>query len=490
MRHIYLSLIIFSFLFSALQVFSQTKSAKRGIAYGNNSSQDLSALSKSVTWWYNWYHQPESTVINSYSTYGFDYVPMAWNGTFNKTAMRDFLLTHPNVKYILGWNEPNFKAQANMTPTEAAAHWPDIEELADEFNLEIVSPAVNYCDVCVEESGTTYANPIKYLDDFFTACVDCRVDHIAIHSYMGNVSALQWYVGLFKKYNKPIWLTEFANWENNPTLQDQKSFLVGAVDYLENDKDIFRYAWFTGRYTGAPYIGLLENGQSGKLTALGEIYVNMPLHNPEHFENIPSKIEAESYNSMTGILLELTSDVSGFANVGYIDANDWLEYGIDVPEDDTYDISLRIAANQNSSLQFLVDGVILKTISVAATGGWQVWTTIKETALLTAGKHIIRIKANSAGVNFNWFELTNDVVLSNEGDENLSFNVYPNPTDNKLIIESKFGFERVEIINVLGQLKYLGNTKEINVELLPSGTYFLRVSFPNGKSLAKRIIKK
>ena len=397
MRSIYLILFVFSLHLSTLPAFSQTKSAKRGVAYGSNSSEDLSTLSKSVSWWYNWHHQPESTVINSYANYGFDYVPMAWNGAFYKEAMHAFLSTHPDVKYILGWNEPNFKSQANMTPSQAAALWPDIEELADEFGLEIVSPAVNYCDVCVSENGTTYTDPVKYLDDFFAACTGCRVDHIAIHSYMGNVSALQWYIGLFKKYAKPIWLTEFANWENNPTLQDQKSFLVGAVDYLENDSDVFRYAWFTGRFTGAPYIGLLENGQSGNLTDLGDIYVNMPLHNPEHYEIIPAKIEAENYNSMSGILLEMTSDVSGFANVGYIEANDWLEYGIDVPEDDTYQLSIRAAGNQSSSFQFLVDNTLLKTISIPASGGWQTWSTIKETVTLTAGKHLIRIKANASG---------------------------------------------------------------------------------------------
>jgi hypothetical protein len=490
MRSCHRSLIVFLLLVLTSPAFPQTKSAKRGVAYGYNSSEDLAVLSKSVTWWYNWFHQPETTVINSYPTYGFDYVPMAWNGAFNKEAMRAFLSTHPDVKYILGWNEPNFKSQANMTPSQAAALWPDIEELADEFELEIVSPAVNYCDVCVEENGTTYTDPVKYLDDFFTACVGCRVDHIAIHSYMGNVSALQWYVGLFKKYNRPIWLTEFANWENSPTLQQQKNFLVGAVDYLENDPDDFRYAWFTGRHTGAPYIGLLENGQSGNLTELGDIYVNMPLHDPEHYQPIPARIEAETYNSMSGILLELTNDVSGFANVGYIEANDWLEYGITVPEDDTYQLSIRTAGNQNSSIQFLVDGGLLKTIPIPATGDWQVWSTIKETATLTAGQHLIRIQANSAGFNLNWFQLATEVVLANDDEERTTFNVYPNPTDSQLNIESASPFDTVELVNVLGEKKYQGDSKRLDLELLPPGTYFVRVISVSGKSSVEKVIKK
>lgn len=469
---------------------AQIKSDKRGLAYGNNSGQDLSALSKGVTWWYNWFHQPEAAAINVYQNYGFDYVPMAWNGAFNKEAMRTFLAAHPNVKYILGWNEPNFKSQANMTPSQAAALWPDIEDLADEFNLEIVSPAVNYCDVCVEENGTTYTDPVKYLDDFFTACVGCRVDHIAIHCYMGNVSALQWYVGLFKKYKKPIWLTEFANWENNPTLQQQKNFLVGAVDYLENDADVFRYAWFTGRHTGAPYIGLLENGQSGNLTDLGDIYVSMPLHDAEHYELLPAKIEAENYNAMNGVLLELTSDASGFANVGYIDANDWLEYGIDVPEDGDYQFSIRTAGTQSSSIQISVNDIPAKTINIPNTGGWQTWSTINDVLPLTSGKHLLRIKANAGGFNLNWFHLTNKTVVSNNKEETMSIEVFPNPTDGRLYIKSAAKINSVEVLDVLGRKEFCNNNPVIDLESCSAGTYFLKITTTSGKVSVKRVLKK
>lgn len=483
-------LMLFSFFAASMICCGQVKSEKRGLAYGQNSWQDLNALSKGVTWWYNWHHQPETSAINDYQDYGFDYVPMAWNGAFDKEAMRTFLTTHPGVKYILGWNEPNFKSQANMTPSQAAALWPDIEALADEFDLEIISPAVNYCDVCVEENGTTYSDPIKYLDDFFTACSGCRVDHIAIHSYMGNVSALQWYVGLFKKYGKPIWLTEFANWENNPTLEQQKSFLVGAVDYLENDDDVFRYAWFTGRHSGAPYIGLLENGQRGNLTELGDIYVNMPLHDPEHYEALPAKIEAENYNSMNGILLELTNDVSGFANVGYIDANDWLEYGIDVPEADDYQFSIRVAGTQNSSIQILIDGVVVKTITIPSTGSWQTWSTIKDVLPLTSGNHILRIKANSSGFNLNWFQLTNDVVLSNNEEDFLILEIYPNPTDGRFYINSQEKIKSIDVMNVLGAIEHYGDIPVIDLGTRAAGAYFLKITMLSGEVVMRHVLKK
>src|SRR5688572_1946209 len=89
-----LSALILSALFLAtysISLIAQTKSPKRGLSYGQHSTEDMIKLSTGVSWYYNWYHQPEAAVINTYDDYGFDYVPMAWNGSFNKTAMHNFL---------------------------------------------------------------------------------------------------------------------------------------------------------------------------------------------------------------------------------------------------------------------------------------------------------------------------------------------------------------------------------------------------------------
>ena len=470
--------------------FAQTKSSKRGLGYGSNTADDLEALSEGVSWYYNWYHQPEGTAINNYETYGFDYVPMAWTSNFNKQAMHDFLSTHPNVKYILGWNEPNFKEQANLTPSQAAAMWPQIEELADEFDLEIVGPAVNYCGNCVSENGTTYTDPIKYLDDFFTACVDCRVDHIAIHCYMSNVGALQWYVGQFKKYGKPIWLTEFASWENsNITLQEQKNFLVGAVDYLENDPDVFRYAWFTGRFTGSPFIGIL-GPQSGVLSELGQVYVDMPLHDANLHTPIPARIEAESYNKMSGVLLELTSDASGFANVGYIDAGDWLEYNVEVAEGQMFNLNARLASTQVGSLKILLGEEILGTVSFTNTNGWQNWQTFTIPITLTAGTHTIRIQAVTGGFNFNWVEFKSQVILANEDDVLVNeISVFPNPAAHEVTIKANSNWKSLSLIDVLGVNHYDGAILEImSMRNLAAGIYFFKFIRNDGKIVVKRVV--
>jgi len=176
----------------------QVKSLKRGLAYNIPYAEDLPTLSKGISWDYNWGQTPGLTVASVFDSY-MDFIPMAWNG-LDTVVMKNFYSTHPNIKYILGFNEPNFLAQANLTPTQAAAKWKLIERIATLFNLKIVGPALNYAPLngAVKENGITYTDPIQYMDDFIKACPTCRFDYIGVHNYMNNVNALS---GDMTRYN-------------------------------------------------------------------------------------------------------------------------------------------------------------------------------------------------------------------------------------------------------------------------------------------------
>jgi Glycosyl hydrolase catalytic core/F5/8 type C domain len=254
---------------------AQTRSTKRGLGYGYHSAEDMKALSKGMSWWYNWSPTPEAGAASVYTSVGVSFVPMVWGGTPNADQLAASIPA--GAQYLLGFNEPNFRSQANMTPSQAAARWPILEDVARRRNLKLVSPAVNYCGDCVSEGGVTFSDPVTYLDAFFAACTNCKVDYIAVHWYACDLSALQWYIGRFKKYNKPIWLTEFACGDmphDQITLAVQKKYMTDAVNYLENEPAVFRYAWFSGRNNEIPNINLL--GASGQLTELGQLYVSLP----------------------------------------------------------------------------------------------------------------------------------------------------------------------------------------------------------------------
>lgn len=380
------------------------KSKKRGLGYGTHSVEDLAVISKGISWWYNWSHSPDLAVKDVYQQYGVEFVPMAWNGNFNDQAMRAYIAAHPDVKYILAFNEPNFIDQANMTPSQAVAQWPRLEAIANEFGLKIVSVAMNYCGNCVTENGTTYYSPFDYFDDFFRLCPTCKVDAISIHAYMPDVNGVEWYVNEFKKYGKPVWMTEFSAWETVKTLDDQKRMLIQVVDSFENNADMQRYAWFTGRRNGHPFNGLFDYRQSGVLAELGNIYVNMPVHGDTSIHTLPKLVQAENYATRNGIRVEETKDVSGFLNLSDVAAGEWVEYNV-TGSAANYDVNLRVASEASGTINVLVDGVQKAVINVSSTGGLQTWATVNSQLALTAGAHKLRLVFNQA-INVNWVKFT------------------------------------------------------------------------------------
>lgn len=247
---------------------------KRGVAYGYHSRADLAALSPAVSWWYNWAFVPDATLSgSSYRDQDVEYVPMIWGANSDVSAAATGI--PDDAETLLGFNEPNFGSQANMSAVQAAALWPDLEEIADARGLSLVSPAVNFCGGDCQET-----DPFAYLDDFLAACAGCRVDALAIHIYVSchpeGDNHAQWLINHVQTYESrfshPLWLTEFACDDAEDEGQ-QIAFMEDAVEFLESDPRIARYAWFAGRADNVPHVDLL--GADGELTALGQRYVDL-----------------------------------------------------------------------------------------------------------------------------------------------------------------------------------------------------------------------
>lgn len=61
------------------------------------------------------------------------------------------------AQYVLGFNEPNFSQQSNISPQDAATHWKTIENKAT--GKVLVSPAIAPCIHC-------NMSPFQWLDEF------------------------------------------------------------------------------------------------------------------------------------------------------------------------------------------------------------------------------------------------------------------------------------------------------------------------------------
>ena len=161
------------------------------------------------------------------------------------------------------------------------------------------------------------------------------------------------------------------------------------------------------------------------------VYQNVPEQSPFGGtpREIPGQIEAEDfdeggaplayfdcdganqggeYRPSEGVDIEVCSE-GGF-NTGWMCANEWTEFTVNVSEAGTYLLEARVASQAtggNFHLQF--HGVnTTGNIVVPVTGGWQNWTTISATADLTSGAQVMRFAngATSAEYNLNWLRFT------------------------------------------------------------------------------------
>lgn len=472
--------IITAFLFVLIcaSASAQTQSYKRGLCVDNGklTSDDLKQFTPGVSWYYNW---GTSTATN-YADANIIYVPMTWSGGYSKTDLKNFLQAHPDVEYLLAFNEPNFKDQANMTPSQAAAAWPALEAIADEFNLKLVSPAPNWCGWCVEENGTTYYDPYKYLEDFFAACPDCRVDYIGIHFYMGNLNGIKGSLEkLYNDFEKPIWLTEFNMDKNgmgdNGTADEQRAYMVDVLNYLEQTDYIYRYSWFLAR--GGIVSDLLTT-TTGELSDLGKIYTHMSSYDDNFYHAVNTTIEAEHYISMENVSLVVSTDVSGNISVGYVDAGSMLEYNIDVPETGGYSLNLRTTSENASVVEYYSNDIKIDEFDIPATGSWTNWQTASRNINLNAGKQKLKFVFKSGGSDINWLSLTKDDVsgVKNAGEE--SVKIYPNPANDVLTVDSVWTLNSGVVYDMQGRkimdMKPLAN-QSFDVSMLSPGLYMLQL---------------
>lgn len=238
---------------------------KRGIAWANDEATNT-ALTPNVTWWYNWGAGAGAMAP------GLEFAPMIWGGEFDVDAVVDAIPA--GAKTLLGFNEPNFFEQADLSAQQAAGAWPWVEDVAAQRGLAIASPAVNFCGDDATKTGPCHdTNPVDYLTEFFANCQGCKVDYVAIHWYNCDGESLQWYLDQFKAFGKPLWLTEFAcGFGGDTSPAGQETYMRAAVPILEADPAVQRYAWFSG--TPIPGARLLDD--AGQLTPLGQVYVELP----------------------------------------------------------------------------------------------------------------------------------------------------------------------------------------------------------------------
>ena len=302
--------------------------SKKGIGLYEDD-QGIDSLSyvqnMGVSWYYNWGEEAydNQDEVNS----ELEYVPMIWNDA-GDVSERLKALKEKGYDKVLSFNEPDYDQEANMSVELASSYNQDFHS----SGLRVGSPAVS--ESAIEEDGwfENYWNQLETKDDF-----------IAVHNYPGYVgldseeytpkkaaeSFLEYINDIYERYQKPIWVTEFAvaawdsneYWhpyngkseEHNKAVQEFMKYVINGFDDVQGLDDLSfveRYAWFSFDATqfqsasSALFYNTKDTSdqnQLGKLTDLGNVYRN-ECGNPLNYtlpyldgSRDPSSIEEDRY---------------------------------------------------------------------------------------------------------------------------------------------------------------------------------------------------
>ncbi len=122
-----------------------------------------------------------------------------------------------------------------------------------------------------------------------------------------------------------------------------------------------------------------------------------------------SKIKAIDYSDASPVVgSEACSDSDGGQNTTGTYKGTYLEYTVDVDQDNVYHLYGRISTNEdNCGYEVYVDDVLQGSmLQEQKTGGWQNWATSDPVKVnLTAGVHTIKFVFTNNGINVNYFTL-------------------------------------------------------------------------------------
>jgi len=463
--------LLFILSFSPMSAQPQ-RSVKRGMCENNPHYTRAwsEALMAGVSWTYNWGTSPNPDGLYTGAEDDIVFAPMCWNHNFDEKKLRAYLNSHPNTKILLGYNEPNFTSGdggSNIIPSVAAKNWPKVENIAQEYGLMLVSPAMNFGYQKLSD-GKVWG-----LDEWLGAFIeeyqklydgrDPRMDCIALHTYMNWASAVEWYVNEYlydeerdprllayfeRNGRKKVMLTEFCAWEGDKdgfvtTEESQTDQMVEKVRILEQSPNVLGYAWYMGiggSFTNSkPYYHIFTGSDNAlQFTELGLVYTHMSSFDTLWHYKPGQMIAAKDYIDMRECKLRRNTDPESpyaieltrfqqYKNWKNETITPYVEYLINVGSNKRYTLSFRLCNTSGTTIDILVDGKKKTTARLASTDGE--WATQTVMVSLTPGNHTLRLNnVKQADNRMNWLRIEGEETDTTEPDQDYINDIY---TDNK-----------------------------------------------------------
>ncbi|MBO4550563.1 MAG: carbohydrate-binding protein, partial [Bacteroidaceae bacterium] len=460
----YHSFILSFFYFFILSFFALSLSAqpqrseKRGLCENNPhyTRAWADSLKVGISWTYNWATTPNPDGLYTGAEDDILFAPMCWNHRFDERKLRNYLDSHPSTKILLGYNEPNFTTSdggSNIIPSVAAQNWPKVEQIAEDYGLTLVSPAMNFGYQKLSD-GKVWG-----LDEWLGAFIeeyqnlndgqDPRMDCIALHTYMNWASAVDWYVNEYlyseerdprllayfeRNGRKKVMLTEFCAWEGDKdgfvtTEESQTDQMVEKVRVLEQSPNVAGYAWYMGiggSFTNNfPYYHIFGGSDKTlQFTDLGLVYTHMSSFDTLWHYKPGQMIAAKDYIDMRECKLRPSTDEESpyaieltrfqqYKNWRNETITPYVEYLINVGSNKRYTLSMRLCNTSGTTIDILVDGKKKATARLASTGGE--WATQTVSVPLTPGNHKLRLNNVKQSDNrMNWLRIEGEETDTTE----------------------------------------------------------------------------
>lgn len=247
---------------------------KKGLAVSDNMGRNLDPNELKIGWYYNWGINPYPSSFAGGKYSNIDYVPMIWGNA--SPALIQYRVRNAasnGYKYILGFNEPDIPSGPQGG---SAMEFERVVELWPNFmgnGIKVGSPAYSL-------GGLNPDNPEEAAKKFpgFMAAVENNVDYICIHAYPdgwnGGQAMANWLLDDIagvqsRKYNKPVWITEYSTSGNGITQAGTASFVKYFNEGADSRDYIERYSFFS--FNNAERPGLW-NYSTGELSDAGKNY--------------------------------------------------------------------------------------------------------------------------------------------------------------------------------------------------------------------------
>jgi len=407
-----LALVSANDAFAQIQIVNcdaPVQSRKRGIAVNSNmSAADFQALAPGVSWFYDW-------GINNWtvpSGVAMSYIPMVWSDYSGyQSAISSYLGAGNRPWRVFAVNEPNLKGQAFMTPAATATAFLQVKAICDPYNIPVIAPhmaaatAANQSITAydpIQGSNVTYTTQEPFLDAFLYYCGSTPPPGMATHSYAGYGDLTYWTGLMHNDFpTQTVWVTEFNPSGISGGISSSAQVLanlIPSVDYCERTPWIEGYSWFMSRINGDPYDSLLTS-TSGVLTAAGQAYVQMPVHETNLFYRIPGQLQAARYVTMNQMNIAPTTDTNGLADMITAAAGASLNYNIQVDTAGSYPLNFRVSG-ATGLISVYEGGTLLGTANVTQL----TWSTVSTTVTLPAGTQTLQVVLSANGQHFNWMQ--------------------------------------------------------------------------------------